>query len=410
LKNVPLPSKSTVNCENSDYCNSCTALKNCYLTFCSNYSENTHYCVDALSSDYCVDCFGIIQSENCYEAIATIKCYNVEHSYDVKNCNDSKFLLSCDWCSNCYGCYNLINAKYHIFNTSYSKEEYFEKYNKITSKTVFEQRNEFEKFYTWKYIKKILPNTWSENTIDSENVVDSQNVSYSRHIFDAQNVRYSQRLQTPIVNLVMDYTWFGNNAERIYFCQQVGNNANNIFFSHWSYNEISNLYYTMYCRNNVSNCFGCISLNNSKYCILNKQYTKNEYEKLVPKIIEHIKKTWEWWEFFPVKYSHNWYNDSICQVLKPLTKEEALIQWFKWSDYEAPFPKLDKIIPANKLPDNIKDIPDDILNWAIECEISKKLFRIIKPELEFYRKHNLPIPKRHPEQRYVDRLKWYVNY
>jgi len=44
------------------------------------------------------------------------------------------------------------------------------------------------------------------------------------------------------------------------------------------------------------------------------------------------------------------------------------------------------------------------LNWAIECEITKKPFRIIKQELEFYRKYNLPIPRRHPDQRHLDRM------
>ncbi len=77
---------------------------------------------------------------------------------------------------------------------------------------------------------------------------------------------------------------------------------------------------------------------------------------------------------------------------------------FNWSDYEAPFPKVDKIIPANKLPDDISKIPDDILNWAIECEVTGRPFRIIKQELEFYRKHNLPIPRRHPDQRHLDRM------
>jgi len=57
------------------------------------------------------------------------------------------------------------------------------------------------------------------------------------------------------------------------------------------------------------------------------------------------------------------------------------------------------------LPEKISDIPNDILNWAIECEISKKPFRIIKQELEFYRKHNLPIPRLHPDMRHIMRLK-----
>ena len=79
--------------------------------------------------------------------------------------------------------------------------------------------------------------------------------------------------------------------------------------------------------------------------------------------------------------------------------------YFNWSDYEAPFPQVDKVIPASKLPDSIESIPDDILNWAIECEVSLKPFRIIKQELEFYRKHNLPIPRRHPDVRHMDRMK-----
>ena len=78
---------------------------------------------------------------------------------------------------------------------------------------------------------------------------------------------------------------------------------------------------------------------------------------------------------------------------------------FHWSDYEAPFPKVEKIILANKIPDDIALIPDDILNWAIECEVTKKPFRIIKQELEFYRKHHLPIPKKHPEHRHIERMK-----
>ena len=56
------------------------------------------------------------------------------------------------------------------------------------------------------------------------------------------------------------------------------------------------------------------------------------------------------------------------------------------------------------IPNNISDIPDDILNRAVECEITKKPYKIVKKELEFYRKHNLPIPKKHPDIRHTERL------
>ncbi len=52
----------------------------------------------------------------------------------------------------------------------------------------------------------------------------------------------------------------------------------------------------------------------------------------------------------------------------PLVKTVVLKNGWNWSDYEPPEPKTTRIIPAHRLPDNIKDVPDDILNWAIESE------------------------------------------
>ena len=85
------------------------------------------------------------------------------------------------------------------------------------------------------------------------------------------------------------------------------------------------------------------------------------------------------------------YNETVAQEYFPMTREEITASnIFHYSDYESPFRKVEKIIPANKLPEDIKDIPDDILNWAIECEVTKKPYRIIRQELDFYRKHSLP--------------------
>jgi len=68
-------------------------------------------------------------------------------------------------------------------------------------------------------------------------------------------------------------------------------------------------------------------------------------------------------------------------------------------------PKVSKIIPAEKLPANINNIPDDILNWAIQCENTQKPFKIIPQELKFYRENNIPIPHLHPDERHKERMK-----
>ena len=158
--------------------------------------------------------------------------------------------------------------------------------------------------------------------------------------------------------------------------------------------------YSQYCFG-CKNIFWCIALRNKEYCIFNKQYTKEQYEELVPQIIERMKKDREWWEFFPSIMSPFWYQESMAADDYPL---EIKDDRFNWTDYKVETPKVEKIIPANKLPENISDVPDDILNWAIECETTKKPFRIMKQELEFYRKHNISIPKKHPDQRHLDRM------
>jgi hypothetical protein len=43
---------------------------------------------------------------------------------------------------------------------------------------------------------------------------------------------------------------------------------------------------------------------------------------------------------------------------------------FHWSDYESPLPQVEKVIEANTLPDDISLVSDDILKWAIKCEIT----------------------------------------
>ena len=65
---------------------------------------------------------------------------------------------------------------------------------------------------------------------------------------------------------------------------------------------------------------------------------------------------------------------------------------------------MDASIEARNLPDEIASVTDDFLNQTITCEISGKPFRMVKKELEFYRKHNIPLPHKHPDQRHKERM------
>ena len=105
-----------------------------------------------------------------------------------------------------------------------------------------------------------------------------------------------------------------------------GTNANYVFDCHGS-----------------SHLFACIGLRNKQYCILNKQYTKEEYEKLAPRIIEHMNsmpykdkkgRVYTYGEFFPSELSPFSYNETIAQEYYPLTKEQAEEQGYSWKDPE----------------------------------------------------------------------------
>jgi hypothetical protein len=91
----------------------------------------------------------------------------------------------------------------------------------------------------------------------------------------------------------------------------------------------------------------------------------------------------------------------------PLSREEALSKGFRWADREDSAPEgITKIIPAERLPDDIVSIPDDILKWAIKCMKTGKLYQIQPLELEMLRKFSIPIPRLHPIERIKKLLSW----
>ena len=65
------------------------------------------------------------------------------------------------------------------------------------------------------------------------------------------------------------------------------------------------------------------------------------------------------------------------------------------------------IVSSHDLPIDIKDVDDSILDKIIFDEEHKKRFRITRHELEFYRKHNLSLPRVHPVIRMAQ---WRLNF
>jgi hypothetical protein len=389
--------------ENSDYTNCTGYLKNCYLISECDHDEECYYSMRLYDSKQLVDCFNCHDCELGYECIDCIGCQRVLFSQDCQNCHDSMFLSNCLGCNDCIGCINQRHKKFMIFNEQFTEEEYRKRKSELHLNEISgmqKLRRECNTFFT-KQPHKCVQADHNENCT-GDHIFNSKNSNACMDCKDLEDCKYCSCVSMGVKSS-MDYTFWGDKAELMYECSGCGDNVFNLKFCTTCTTNLSDCMYCDQCTS-LDNCFGCVGLKKKKYCILNKQYSKEEYEKLVPKIIEHMSNNGEFGKFFPKDLCPFAYNETRAMEHFSLSKEDVLNRGFRWRDEKDEPPKVEKIIKANQLPDLISGVPDDILNWAIECEETKRPFRIIKQELEFYRKMNIPVPHLHPDERHKRRM------
>ena len=116
-----------------------------------------------------------------------------------------------------------------------------------------------------------------------------------------------------------------------------------------------------------------------------------------------MKKTGEYGEFFPPSIAPVYYNETQANYYVPMTKEEVLAKGWHWED-KIPGTFGKGTIDMSIVPDNIKEIKDDIIKEVLTCEVCTKNYNIVSAELSFYRRDNIPIPRKCPDCRYKMRF------
>jgi hypothetical protein len=384
--------------ENAEFTIHSSRNRNCYMGSSLVDCEDVHYSDWAFNCRDCVDMLFCTRMEMCYECVDSQDCARSNHLELCSNVTESFFCFDCRGCQNVAGCVSLRNRKNHILNQPASKEEFKEVAGKLKTNPKFFA--EFKQKYEELKLGMPKRDAWTYNTENCSGnyITDSKNTHHSYEVKNIEDGRYAYEAKD--VKDGYDVTRIGG-GEFIYEVK----GAVDLQFS-----KFCNLTYQSdnmaYCDNTQASsyCFGCMSGKQNKHCLLNKQYTSDEYRKIVPKLIEHMKKTGEYGEFFPITLSPFGYNETKAQEFYPMKKEEVLKNGWQWCDYEPPAPETAKTIPARRLPDNIKDTPDDILNWAIESDGNGKPFKIIQQELKFYRLKGLPIPHFSYKERHQKRV------
>ncbi|MFH0838255.1 MAG: hypothetical protein V1880_03240 [Patescibacteria group bacterium] len=401
MKAVPHMAMIVSHGENSDYCPYSVYYKNSYMCVSGVVGENILYSYWTNDSRDCVDCYACFNCELCYECVECVGLYNSIFCKDSNHSSNLAFCVDCDGCKNCIGCFGLKNKEYYVFNQKVSREQ-FEK--QMTA--LHQDRGKLNgmmvrlKTHMLNYPQREVHKMNTENST-GDYLINCRNARDCFLSFGLEDCSYCWNIpQGAKDSADINYS---PKAELVYNSMSAVNAYNgicNVFC--WDVKDVSYCVESFY----SNDLFGCVGLKRGKYCILNRQYTKEDYLSLRAKIVEYMKKTGEWGEFFPESLSPFAYNETIAQDFYPLNRDEVLARGWLWTEDELPLPKVEKIIPASRLPDFITAIPDDVLNWAIECEVTNRPFRIIPQELKFYRAHQLPLPHRHPDQRYQDRLAW----
>lgn len=412
LYTVPWPSRYVANMVNADYANNAESVKNCYLCFNLGFCEDSAYLVDAVYLKNCFDVSSTTSAELCYDGMAVRDCFKTFYSLICEKCSEVWLSRDCIGCSHCFGCANLRNKQYYIYNRPYSREGYFAELERLLQDgswralvAAHERAQEVWQRHPYKYLAG-----WHNINVTGDWMAYCKNAKYCFNGTDLEDSAWCQDAVDGVRDSY-DVSGSGGQVEILYEAVDIWQQCRNVKFSFSSWPAASDVEYSANCPSS-SDVFGCASLHKKSYCILNKQYSPDDYRALREKIIRHMDampytdqrgRVYRYGEFFPPEFSPFAYNETIAQDFFPLTKEAAQAKGFLWRDPEQR--EYQTTIDAKNLPDRIGDVQDIILKEIIKCMSCGRAYRVIQMELEFLRQMRLPLPRICPNCRHMERLK-----
>jgi hypothetical protein len=319
------------NAQNCEYADTAVNSQNCYYTFGAFHSEDLYYsrysrnCKNSSDLTFCFD------SEWCYECIGCSKCHGCSYSKYLSNCSDCYFCEDSTGLKDCFGCIGMHQKQYCFFNQQLTKEEYekrlqeFKKYintcDKVErdsplpkgdvrgtrtegsrheaetrgtrterSSTRREPRQRDGKGSSWQEaiksklseLRLSLPQIATHQTqcedSTGDNLVQTKNAFQCFDAYDLEDCSYC--IETNSLKDCSDMTVCFK-TENSYQCLHCPGDYNCNFCIHCDYCSDSEFCaYSM----NLKDCFGCVYLKDKQYHILNKSYSKEDYERITTEI------------------------------------------------------------------------------------------------------------------------------
>lgn len=335
-----------------------------------------------ISDSYdCSFCRGCSDS---YELLSCLNCRNLKFSRFCSECTNSLFLENCHDCHNCIFCTNLTGKSFYVFNTEVSEAEFKTLAKELglnNLSNLYLQKERFESF------------------LNNQPVIYRQNVGFTKgYPLLSKNEPSVSFYSSKCENSASNFCCHGVNecfssALVVGAFSDILNSAlivgkgRKIYRSLSCFGNIEDIDSSIGCQNS-SHLFGCIGLNNSSYCILNKQCKKADYARLVQSIRSQLKDSsligqaiFSLEKILP-------YNNSLASLIFPLNKIQAELIGYKW----------DHSLDIVKIPE-----VDDCDNI---CEISGQKFSISDSEIKYLNDRDIALPNRSPKQRFIDRVRY----
>ena len=388
-----------VESENSEYSYDISRCKNCYRLIGSWYDHDCHYGLNVNNSKNVVDCNTVsIRSELVYESLDSQHLYHCAYLQNCENCHDCFFGYDLKGCSDCFGCFGLRQKRFCIFNEQKTETEYQEMITTIdlgSYSAINEARKRFDE-WSLKF-PRLFANLQNCEDCEGNNLFNCKAVTgYS--VFSAEYGKYIDRSDGPI----HCYDMINTGGPQWCLDCVTPDDSYMTLFSIWCW-KCKNIILSDNCHSS-EHLLGCISMHRKKYCILNKQYSKEEYERLAGPILESLEQYKSWGSLFPIRLSPFGYNETGANEYYPLSKEEVRKNNWKWTD-DLPYTTGKETVSMENLPDSITGIPDSLTAEVLACSQCNRNFKIIPQELTFYRQMPAPLPRKCPNCRHLDRFK-----
>ena len=281
IDSKPNPPVRISNSEDSqgDYIYHSKNLLNCFD--CANCT-NSLYLYDSYMCANSVDCDYAVESELCYESVDPFKCFNCEYLENCSQMTDSSYSYACTNCHDVFGSVNLKNKSFCIFNRQLTEAKYKERakqFKSLPSEKVLKMLDQLKELYPWT----------QTNEENNENSAYGNYIYHNKNCylcFDASHNENCGYLYDSFYNTACYDLTYSSHTELS--CEAVDSDKLfNCNFAVYSSSCLDSSY--IFNCFDVKNSLGCVGLSHKQYCILNRQLSKEEYEKTSRLILNDIK-------------------------------------------------------------------------------------------------------------------------